>query len=275
MRSPPRARRGPARAIADGRFKDEIVPVPVPQRKGDPVVFDTDEYPRAGHDRREARRAEAGVQEGRHGDRRQRVGHQRRRRRAGRRRPRRRRRRWERKPLARILAYVSTGVDPKVMGIGPVPAVRKVLERAGLKIGDIDLFELNEAFAAQSVAVVARARARSREGQRQRRRDRARPSDRRQRRARADDARLCAARAGSCATASRRCASAAGMGIAMAVGSVVKSESECVRSRDAIVAHAREAAPAECCGLLLGARRRDRRGGARPATSPAIRRHDS
>jgi acetyl-CoA C-acetyltransferase len=57
-------------------------------------------------------------------------------------------------PLARILAYVSTGVDPKIMGIGPVPAVRKVLERAGLKASDIDLFELNEAFAAQSVAVV-------------------------------------------------------------------------------------------------------------------------
>ena len=57
------------------------------------------------------------------------------------------------KPLARILSYASTGVDPKVMGIGPIPAVRKVLERAGLTIADIGLFELNEAFAAQSVAV--------------------------------------------------------------------------------------------------------------------------
>jgi acetyl-CoA C-acetyltransferase len=56
-------------------------------------------------------------------------------------------------PLARILSYVSTGVDPKVMGIGPIPAVRKVLERAGLEIDDVDLFELNEAFAAQSLAV--------------------------------------------------------------------------------------------------------------------------
>jgi acetyl-CoA C-acetyltransferase len=56
-------------------------------------------------------------------------------------------------PLARIVSYASTGVDPRIMGIGPVPAVRKALDRAGLKIGDIDLFELNEAFAAQSVAV--------------------------------------------------------------------------------------------------------------------------
>ena len=58
-----------------------------------------------------------------------------------------------RKPLARILSYVSTGVDPKIMGMGPVPAVRKVLDRAGLTLKDVDLFELNEAFAAQSVAV--------------------------------------------------------------------------------------------------------------------------
>jgi acetyl-CoA C-acetyltransferase len=58
-----------------------------------------------------------------------------------------------RKPLARILSYASTGVEPKVMGIGPIPAVRKALDRAGLKTSDIDLFELNEAFAAQSVAV--------------------------------------------------------------------------------------------------------------------------
>jgi acetyl-CoA acetyltransferase len=57
-------------------------------------------------------------------------------------------------PLARILAYVATGVDPKVMGIGPISAVRAVAERAGLGLAQFDLFELNEAFAAQSVAVV-------------------------------------------------------------------------------------------------------------------------
>ena len=62
-------------------------------------------------------------------------------------------RRQDRKPLARILSYASVGVDPKVMGMGPVPAVRKVLDRAGLKLEEVDLFELNEAFAAQSLAV--------------------------------------------------------------------------------------------------------------------------
>src|SRR4029077_3722940 len=56
--------------------------------------------------------------------------------------------------LARILSYASTGVDPKIMGIGPVPAVRKALERDDLNIEDVHLFELNEAFAAQSIAVV-------------------------------------------------------------------------------------------------------------------------
>ena len=140
------------RAIAEGRFKDEIVPVPVPQRKGDPVLVDTDEYPRAGttveklaalkpafkQDGTVTAGNASGINDGAAAmvvtsmKKAQALGT---------------------KPLARILAYVSTGVDPKIMGIGPVPAVRKVLERAGLKIGDIDLFELNEAFAAQSVAV--------------------------------------------------------------------------------------------------------------------------
>ena len=58
------------------------------------------------------------------------------------------------KPLARVLGYASIGVDPKIMGIGPVPAVRRAVERASLRLAQIDLFELNEAFAAQSVAVV-------------------------------------------------------------------------------------------------------------------------
>jgi acetyl-CoA C-acetyltransferase len=141
-----------ARAIAEGRFKDEIVPVPVPQRKGDPVIFDTDEYPRETTAAKLAALKPAfkkdgtvtagnasGINDGAAAlvvttmKKAEALG---------------------KKPLARILGYVSTGVDPKIMGIGPVPAVRKVLDRAGLKLGDIDLFELNEAFAAQSVAVV-------------------------------------------------------------------------------------------------------------------------
>jgi acetyl-CoA C-acetyltransferase len=140
------------RAIAEGRFKDEIVPVPVPQRKGEPVLVDTDEPPRAGttveklgalkpafkKDGTVTAGNSSGINDGAAAlvvttaKKAQAL---------------------QRKSLARILAYVSTGVDPAVMGIGPVPAVRKVLERAGLKTGDVDLFELNEAFAAQSVAV--------------------------------------------------------------------------------------------------------------------------
>ena len=140
------------RAIAEGRFKDEIVGVPVPQRKGDPVIVDTDEYPRAGTTAEKLGMLKpafkpdgsvtagnaSGINDGAaalvvtSGKKAQSLGG---------------------KPLARILSYASTGVDPRIMGIGPVPAVRKALDRAGLAIGDIDLFELNEAFAAQSVAV--------------------------------------------------------------------------------------------------------------------------
>ena len=85
-------------------------------------------------------------------------------------------------------AYASAGVDPKVMGIGPVPAVRKALEKAGLAAAAIDLFELNEAFAAQSLAVLRELRARPGQGQRERRRHRPRPSHRRLGRAHPGDA---------------------------------------------------------------------------------------
>jgi acetyl-CoA C-acetyltransferase len=141
------------RAIGEGRFKAEIVTVPVPQKKGDPLLIDTDEYTRPGTTAetlaalRPAFKKDGSVTAGNASGindgaaatvvttmkKAQAIGT---------------------RPLARILSYVSTGVDPKVMGIGPVPSVKKVLERAGLAIGDIDLFELNEAFAAQSLAVM-------------------------------------------------------------------------------------------------------------------------
>src|SRR5581483_2567034 len=147
------SQRRAAVAIAEGRFTDEIVAVPVPQKKGDPLMVATDEYPRPGTtvDTLAALRPAfkkdgtvtagnaSGINDGAAAlviatkAKAEKIGA---------------------KPLARILGYVSTGVDPKVMGIGPVPAVKKVLDRAGLKLGDVDLFELNEAFAAQSVAVV-------------------------------------------------------------------------------------------------------------------------
>ena len=140
-------------AIKAGLFKDEIIPVPIPQKKGEPIVFDTDEYPRAGttaeklgglkpafkKDGTVTAGNASGVNDGAAAvvvataERAAELG---------------------RKPLARILSYASTGVDPLMMGMGPVPAVQKALERAKLKASDIDLFELNEAFAVQAVAVV-------------------------------------------------------------------------------------------------------------------------
>jgi acetyl-CoA C-acetyltransferase len=142
------------RAAKDGAFRDEIVPVEIPQRKGPPQRVTADEYPRAGttveklaalrpafnkKDGTVTAGNASGINDGAaalvvaSGAKAMKSGA---------------------KPLARILGYASTGVDPAIMGIGPVPAVRKVLERAGLSIGDIDLFELNEAFASQSLAVV-------------------------------------------------------------------------------------------------------------------------
>ena len=92
------------------------------------------------------------------------------------------------KPLGRLVSWASVGVEPTLMGMGPVPAIRKALEAAGLSLGDVDLFEINEAFAGAVPGVREGARARSRARQRERRRDRARPSARRERRAPAADA---------------------------------------------------------------------------------------
>ena len=140
------------RALEDGSFRAEVVPVEVPQRTGAPIRVDTDEYPRRGttaeklaglrpafkKDGSVTAGNASGVNDGAAAlivttaEKAKKSGTA---------------------PLARILSYASTGVEPRVMGMGPVPAVRTALDRARLKIGDIDLFELNEAFAAQSLAV--------------------------------------------------------------------------------------------------------------------------
>ena len=143
-----------AAAIASGRFDDEIVPVYVPQRKAEPIEFKVDEFPKATSLDKLAKlkpafrfdgngTVTAGTSSGRndgasavilaseeavekHGL----------------------------KPIARIVSMASAGVDPRYMGLGPIPATRKALEKAGLTMDDIGLVELNEAFAAQALACI-------------------------------------------------------------------------------------------------------------------------
>jgi len=139
-------------AIASGAFKDEIVPVVIPQRKGDPIVFDTDEYPKAGvtaaglgklspafkKDGMVTAANASGINDAAAAvivmskEKADELGI---------------------KPLCTITSYASAGVDPQIMGIGPVPSTKKALAKAGLTINDMDLIEANEAFAAQSLAV--------------------------------------------------------------------------------------------------------------------------
>jgi acetyl-CoA C-acetyltransferase len=135
-----------------GRFKDEIVPVLIPQRKGDPVAFMTDEFVKSGttfesvsalkpafaKDGTVTAANASGINDGAAAvlvtsDKLARE--------------------LGLEPLARIKAYASSGVDPAVMGMGPVPASRRCLEKAGWTAGDLDLMEINEAFAAQACAV--------------------------------------------------------------------------------------------------------------------------
>jgi len=138
-------------AIEGGRFDGQLVPVPIPQRKGDPVLVARDEHPRADTTTEGLAKLRpafrpggtvtagnaSGINDGAaavlvvEADRARTLGL---------------------RPMARVLATAVAGVDPRVMGIGPVPAVRKALERAGLAVGDLDVVELNEAFASQSVA---------------------------------------------------------------------------------------------------------------------------
>lgn len=139
------------KAIASGAFEQEIVPVVIKNKKGD-ITFDTDEYPKAGTTAEKLGGLKAafkkdgtvtagnasGINDGAaalvvmSADKAKALGIQ---------------------PLARIRGYGSGGVDPKVMGMGPVPATRKALAKAGLAVSDIDLIEANEAFAAQFLAV--------------------------------------------------------------------------------------------------------------------------
>jgi acetyl-CoA C-acetyltransferase len=140
------------RAIAEGRFKEEIVPVVIPQRKGDPIVFDTDEHPKKGTTveklatLRTAFQKDGSVTAGNASglndgaaafvvmslDKAKEL---------------------KLTPLARIRSFASAGVDPSIMGMGPVPASLKALAKTGLTVKDLDLIEANEAFAAQFLAV--------------------------------------------------------------------------------------------------------------------------
>ncbi|QQZ10943.1 acetyl-CoA C-acetyltransferase [Heyndrickxia vini] len=140
------------KAIEDGKFKEEIVPVEIPQRKGDPVIFDTDEYPKKGTSEeklaglRPAFKKDGSVTAGNASGindgaaavvvmsrkKADELGIT---------------------PLVSIKANANAGVDPSIMGIGPVTAVKKALEKANVSLEEIELIEANEAFAAQSLAV--------------------------------------------------------------------------------------------------------------------------
>jgi len=146
------SQRKAAAAQDAGKFKEEIVPVLIQQRKGDPIRFDTDEFvnrktnaealaglkPAFDKEGTVTAGNASGINDGAAAvvvmseAKAKALGLQ---------------------PLARIAAFASSGVDPKIMGMGPVPASRRTLEKAGWKAGDLDLMEINEAFAAQACAV--------------------------------------------------------------------------------------------------------------------------
>jgi len=147
------SQRRAAAAMADGRYADQLVPVTIPQRKGDPIVVDRDEHPRPDTTPEGLARLRpafrdggtvtagnaSGINDGAaaalvvEADRARSLGL---------------------RPMARVVATAVAGVDPAVMGLGPIPATRKALARAGLSVADLDIVEINEAFASQSVACV-------------------------------------------------------------------------------------------------------------------------
>jgi len=140
------------KAVKEGRFKDEIVPVEIPQRKGDPIVFDTDEFPKFGSTIEKLGKLKpafkkggtvtagnaSGINDGAamfivmSKEKAEQLGVN---------------------YLATIKSYASAGLDPQIMGYGPFEATSKALSKAGLTVEDLDLIEANEAFAAQSLAV--------------------------------------------------------------------------------------------------------------------------
>lgn len=139
-------------AQKEGKFKEEIVPIEIPQRKGDPIVVDSDEFPKAGVTKEKLQKlrpafkkdgtvtaaTSSGINDGAamlvlmSEDKAKELGL---------------------KPLVRILSYASVGLDPAIMGYGPVPATQKALRKIKMDIKEIDLIEANEAFASQSIAV--------------------------------------------------------------------------------------------------------------------------
>jgi acetyl-CoA C-acetyltransferase len=146
-----RSHKNAAKAIAEGRFKEEIVPVPIPQRKGPPKMFDTDEHPRKDLTMEDLAKLQpvfkkggtvtagnsSGINDGASamvlmsGAKVQKLGL---------------------KPIARIVAYAWAALEPEFFGYGPVPATQKALQRANLTLQDMELIEVNEAFAGQYMA---------------------------------------------------------------------------------------------------------------------------
>lgn len=140
-------------AINSGRFKEEIVAVEIPQRRGEPIIVDTDEYPRFGatmegmsklrpafkKDGTVTAASSSGINDGAAAivvmskEKAEELGI---------------------KPLATIASYASSGVDPSIMGTGPIPATEKALAKINMTVEDLDLIEANEAFAAQALSVI-------------------------------------------------------------------------------------------------------------------------
>jgi acetyl-CoA C-acetyltransferase len=146
-----RSHKNASRAMAEGKFKDEIAPVPIPQRKGPPKIFDTDEHPRKDISMEDLAKLptifkkggtvtagnSSGINDGASaavlmsGEKMQKLGL---------------------KPMGRIVSYAWAALEPEYFGYGPVPATQKALQRANLTLQDMELIEVNEAFAGQYMA---------------------------------------------------------------------------------------------------------------------------